>query len=679
MRARATRLYPRVISMNIRKEASIRRRKGREIVLLFFLLVSCLLSLLTSCDGKHGEGFGEAVKGIKDLIRGEDSRPEVVPYLDSRPSAVDGQGIAFVKPDGPFVAGSEADFEIVFTVGEAGVSPGGFVLLQISPWWGWSPPQTHAAGTRGHIELSTSFSDPSLDAVSMPMNRVLVYSRERAMRPGETITFRYGNRARVDRFAEAAELFQIFVDADGDGHSACIQSPPSIRIEAMRPSELAVSSPSIVNPGQAVEVRVAPLDMLGNWSKSPPGTYALMATHNRSKVDPETADAERRVTTEAQGGERVLSFSFTPEEEGIYFFHVEGPSGLRGTSNVMLCQAGTPGLNLYFGDIHGHSRISDGTGTPEDFYRYARDVSGLDIAALTDHSDFGTIPVKGDVWERLKRAANQACVPGRFVTFVGFEWTNWEYGHRNVYYRNGNGPVFRSIDEESDTPEELWKLLENHQAMTVAHHVGGGPVATDWDVVPGPKEWLVEISSIHGTSEVYRGRGCIYNPVKGAFVRDALARGYKLGIIGSGDTHDGHPGRRSVGARVTGTLGVYSRELTREAVWEAFRKRHTFGTSGPKIILNFRVADSPMGSEVMWEASRGPVPLALRAVGCDEIERVEIIRNGERLLTRKGTGPFVQLVAEDPDPPSGTSWYYARILQEDGNLAWSSPVWVTVE
>jgi hypothetical protein len=215
--------------------------------------------------------------------------------------------------------------------------------------------------------------------------------------------------------------------------------------------------------------------------------------------------------------------------------------------------------------------------------------------------------------------------------------------------------------------------------MTVAHHVGGGPVATDWSVKPGPKEWLVEISSIHGTSEYYGGEASIYRPVKGTFVRDALLRGYRLGIIGSGDTHDGHPGQRTIGARVSGLLAVYSPELTREAVWEAFQRRHVYATSGPKTILNFRVADSPMGSEVKWSASRGPVPLSIRVIGCDEIASVEIIRNGEKMFDEKAEGVFVNYLLKDTQMKPGTSWYYSRILQKDGNMAWSSPVWVTVE
>ncbi len=191
-------------------------------------------------------------------------------------------------------------------------------------------------------------------------------------------------------------------------------------------------------------------------------------------------------------------------------------------------------------------------------------------------------------------------------------------------------------------------------------------------------ERLVEICSIHGSSEVFGGESSIYSPVRGAFVRDALDRGYRLGIIASGDTHDGHPGRRTEGARVNGILGVFARELTREALWEAFHRRHVYGTTGAKILLFFRVADAPMGSEVTWPEGSGALPIALMAVGCAPIRTVEIIRDGRVILQEPGEGLLARLLVEDPAPPTeGTSYYYARILQQDGEMAWSSPVWVT--
>jgi len=575
-----------------------------------------------------------------------------------------------MSPSGPFLAGSENDFEITYTAGEDGVAPGGFVLLQVSPWWGWSPPQTQDPSQPGYTEVETSSPDPPRVVRTLSLNRVQVVPGPDGFRPGETVTFRYGG-ARVDRFAEDEEIFQLFVDGDGDGHSAAVEPSPSIRIVAGNPSRLNVTVRSQAVPGEDLQVRLFPLDPLGNWGELPHGRYEVRVTLDGSPLE--------RLERKVPEGRNVLSFDYTALREGIYFFNASGPAGLSGRSNVLLCQKGVPRLKRYFGDIHGHSRLSDGTGTPEAYYRYAREVSGLDIAALTDHSDYGTIPVRGKVWERMKEAANRANDPGRFVTFLGFEWTSWVYGHRNVYYRDGDGPVFRAIDPESDTPGKLWKLLEPYDAMTVAHHVGGGPVSTDWDVIPGPREWLVEICSAHGSSESYQGKSRVYNPVKGRFVRDALLRGYRLGIIGSGDSHDGHPGQRTAGAVAGGLLGVYSPELTRKAVWEAFRKRHVYATSGPKMILHFRVADAPMGSRVAWPSSRGKIPLAVRAVGCEPITEVEILRDGDPVFRWKGMEAQVLFFPEDTVSPNEEHWYYARVTQQDGNMAWSSPVWVRVE
>jgi hypothetical protein len=86
-----------------------------------------------------------------------------------------------------------------------------------------------------------------------------------------------------------------------------------------------------------------------------------------------------------------------------------------------------------------------------------------------------------------------------------------------------------------------------------------------------------------------------------------------------------------------------------------------------------------MGSEVKWSAAKGGLPIAVRAVGCGEIDAIEIVRNGEAVFATAGDGVFAQFLVEDPEPPPGESWYYARVIQKDGAMAWSSPVWVTVE
>ena len=592
--------------------------------------------------------------------------PRIAPYLDAKPSPIDGQGTATLTPSEPVPASGVRDFEVAFTVGEAGVAPGGFVLFQVSPWWGWSHPQTDFPEGPGYVAADVTPSHP-LKVLALQGHRVVVTAPETGFQAGETVTLRYGN-AQVDKYAEAEELFQVFVDADGDGNAAPIAQSPTLRTLPHEPVRLLVDVPSQAQPCDAIEITAAAVDVMGNWAPLPAGSYTVTTERDGETI--------RTLSAAAAEGDKQLATSVPLDATGIFFFTIRGPSGLEGRSNVLLCLDGAPSLNLYFGDIHGHSRQSDGTGTPEDYYAFARDASGLDIAALTDHADYGTIRIEGAPWDRIKAAANAAYEPGRFVTFVGYEWTNWVYGHRNVYFRDGDGPVFRSIDDASDTPQELWALLEPYEAMTIAHHVGGGPIHTDWSIPPGPCEYLVEICSIHGASEEYGGKACIYHPVQGAFVRDALLKGYRLGIIGSGDTHDGHPGQRSAGTLVTGIVGVYAPELTRESIWDAFKRRQVYATSGPKIILNFRVADAPLGSEVTWDPAQGAIPVSLRAIGCDAIEAVEIIRNGVVVHRQEGNGVTAYAMLLDAEPPEGPLWYYARVFQCDGGMAWSSPVWV---
>ncbi|MEW6743442.1 MAG: CehA/McbA family metallohydrolase [Planctomycetota bacterium] len=593
-----------------------------------------------------------------------------VPPLRCRPSSFDGLGTATLDPPDPVPAGSIGSWTIAYTAAEPGIAPGGFVLLQVSPWWGWTPPQTQKPAWPGYTTVTVSGKQVATTVETLELHRVLVRLPE-GLAARDTLTFRYGN-ARADRFAEAAELFQILVDGDGDGHYAEIDSSPTLRVLAREPAFLIVNLRPQAHPGETVQITVAAVDALGNWSRLPAGEYRLAFTRD--------GEPSGQVTVDLAAEQELLRAPWSPSQEGLYFCEVSGPAELRGKSNVLWCQGRERMLSVFFGDIHGHSRLSDGTGTPADYYRYARDVSGLDIASLTDHDAFGTIPLEGRPWQRIAQAANNAYEPGRFVTLLGFEWTNWQSGHRNVYYRDGTGPFLRSIDEPSDTPGELWRQLEPFEAMTIPHHPGGGPIPIDWSIPPGPNEPLVEICSIHGCSETIHSPLRIHAPVENGFVDKALERGYRLGFIGSGDTHDGHPGQRSAQAVCGGLLAVFAEELTREAIWAALKRRHTYATSGPKIVLFTQVAHSRMGSETTWSREQGPIPIAISVAACGDIRHVEIVRDGKTIDAVPGNGPFLQLLVEDPEIRANTTtYYYARVTQEDGAMAWSSPVWVTIE
>ena len=122
---------------------------------------------------------------------------------------------------------------------------------------------------------------------------------------------------------------------------------------------------------------------------------------------------------------------------------------------------------IRWADLHGHSVRSDGTGTPEAYYRYARDVAGLDVAALTDHDHWGLpfLDESSEGWREIREATEAHYEPGRFVTIHGYEWTSWLFGHRHVLHFGGSEQagvhLHSSLDESTDTPPETWPAEPN--------------------------------------------------------------------------------------------------------------------------------------------------------------------------------------------------------------------------
>jgi hypothetical protein len=58
-----------------------------------------------------------------------------------------------------------------------------------------------------------------------------------------------------------------------------------------------------------------------------------------------------------------------------------------------------------------------------------------------------------------------------------------------------------------------------------------------------------------------------------------------------------------------------------------------------------------------------------------DIDRIEVCRNNGFIYTNSPKGREAELTFTDREPLEGRSYYYVRVLQADGEIAWSSPVW----
>jgi hypothetical protein len=362
---------------------------------------------------------------------------------------------------------------------------------------------------------------------------------------------------------------------------------------------------------------------------------------------------------------------------------------------------------VYFGDIHSHSAVSDklgdergcGTGTREENFEYARDISCLDIYSLSEHD----WQMNNMDWQNLQEITDHYYQAGKFVTLHSFEWTSQSYGHRNIYYLQKGGQFFASdftgrqntIDDRNPSPQQLWEVLDRQgmPAITIPHHTTSCFFPLSLFDYYNPKyDRLLEIYSSWANAEV-AGNPFTEGDDKYACLHamNFLNSGFRFGFVASSDGHDACPGNaqsphHKPGYRAlyhylgSGRVAVLAKELTREAVFDALVQRRCYATTGEHIVLDFNLDGFLMGSELsVTQLSQQP-RLVVEAQGTARIARLEICRNGHYIAQQSGSSVKEKLEwVDEMFNPREENYYYARVIQEDGEIAWASPIWVSPE
>lgn len=191
------------------------------------------------------------------------------------------------------------------------------------------------------------------------------------------------------------------------------------------------------------------------------------------------------------------------------------------------------------------------------------------------------LDVVRSAWQEIIASAGRNNEPGRFTTFIGYEYTSGiGIGnlHRNVIFRGGRVPAIPFSSRDSRNPEDLWDWLDDRraegiEALAIPHNSNrssglkfrletfdGEPLDADSSDTRMRNEPLVEITQVKGTSETHP----ILSPndewadfelfaqreVEGSYVREAYRNGlelekarnfnpFRFGLIGSTDTHTG--------------------------------------------------------------------------------------------------------------------------------------------
>jgi hypothetical protein len=139
----------------------------------------------------------------------------------------------------------------------------------------------------------------------------------------------------------------------------------------------------------------------------------------------------------------------------------------------------------------------------------------------------------------------------------------------------------------------------------------------------------------------------------------------KLGVQASSDhiaTHDAY----------ACVLVEDGPQRTREDILNAMRARHAYAATD-NIIVDTRIGDHVMGD--VFESGEIPV-LKVQVQGTGPIARIQVIKNNTFVHTVRPGGASATFEYRDSDIKPGENYYYVRVEQTAGQLAWSSPIWV---
>jgi len=322
-------------------------------------------------------------------------------------------------------------------------------------------------------------------------------------------------------------------------------------------------------------------------------------------------------------------------------------------------------LNLYFGDYHNHTSFSDGRAYPDISYLTARDFRKLDFMGVSDHDDTTT---PGEFAWNL---AVCDCLTrnGEYVCLYGYEenrgWAQNGYGHWNALLWEKDA-IFHF--EEGMTPDDLYGYARQNNVILIPHHIGVSWGAHNWDHFDPVAEPVVEVCSIHGIYDNMETCGDSVKCVEGSMMVDGLERGYRFGIVGGSDYHNCF----AAVLNEHSLTGVYAEELTRKHILDAIRRRRTFATTGDKIVLDFRCNGKFMGEEV-----RGKDPLHFTAYMKSQspIVSAELVSGGATLLS-ENIGSGEASYAWQVENPEEEAYFYLRLTTQNGEYAWSSPIYL---
>lgn len=562
-------------------------------------------------------------------------------------------GSATLTPSGPFVAGSHAELTLIYTAGTFGIDDSGMLKISWRTTSDMAKPQFSEPSAPNYTTVEASNGarlEYWVDRLNIRpwVNTLLIRVGRGFLRQGETLTVRLGDRRqgspglRLQTNCEERFELKAYVDAFATYEFTEIPLSPGFALVPGPAVRWKAILPSLVAAGERFRLAIVGEDLWGNPTRID-RPLALVASRPIENLPADTAPS-------AQDGPHVFGDLMIAEPGDIELRLDDAETGKELARANPLRVMGSAPLRPYWGDLHGQSGETVGTNPAESYFRYARDKAFVDIVGHQGN-DF---QITDKFWQELNRLTAAFDEPGRFVCVPGYEWSGntGMGGDRNIFYRREGRSIHRSSrilvagqgpqQEDCYTAKDLFRALSGEDAVVIAH-VGGR--YADISLAHDDRlERAVEVHSTWGTFEW--------------LLHDAFAQGYRVGVVCHSDDHKGRPGATRPGASTFGAIGGLTcylmPELTRDALFEALRRRRHYGTTGTRLFMDLRATfrepvigfsedpqlgaaqQHPVREATMGDILRpGPVPMQLgvEIIGTAPVERLDILHGTQLVQT----------------------------------------------
>jgi hypothetical protein len=387
----------------------------------------------------------------------------------------------------------------------------------------------------------------------------------------------------------------------------------------------------------------------------------------------------------------------------------------KAAAPTMMSAAASPSslpYTVYFGNMHSQTNHSDGGGNlaactgaqapqsaaygPTDAFSYAK-ARGLDFLMASEHNHMydgsdatntsaNPATAKALYQSGLAEAASFNSANPNFLAIYGMEWGVINNGgHMNIlnsnellgWESNSSGQLLADTLTAKNDYAGLYTLMRqrgwlgqfNHPSSSGQFLVNSVPLGytADGDEAMALCEVMNTSAFSTNTTETETGR----SNYEGA-CRKALEAGFHVAFSTDQDNHCANWGASYTNR--TGVLIPNGTALTTASFMDAIRARRVFATMDKTSQLVLTANGHMMGERFTNSGTLNLVANFSSTSG-KTVSTAEIF---EGVPGRNGTVTLLAASASHTiTPADGAHFYYAKVTQDDGNILWSAPVWVT--